>query len=244
MIKQDNVLRFNNLSQFDSLIHGFSTRFFGDMRPSHHLYPQSIKKFIETLGVLEQNLVRMDQVHSNTVALVTKENRGKVIDETDGLVSQDIDTFLGVVTADCIPLLFYDPKKKVTSAVHAGWRGLFSEIIKESVSQMISQGSKPENIFVGLGPCIRVCCYNIPQERVDMYLTKFPEWKPFIVERENKLFFDIPAVAVYQLRSLGVPAENIEDGDYCTFDHEDVYSARREGEGFGEMMGIIGLKNE
>src|SRR5258706_13654217 len=119
MIKQNNILRFHNLSQFDSLIHGFSTRFFGDMRPSHHLYPESISKFTRALGISEQQLVRMDQVHGNRVVSVSDKECGTTIPETDGMISGEKEVFLGVITADCVPLLFYDPQKKITAAVHA-----------------------------------------------------------------------------------------------------------------------------
>ncbi len=71
---------------------------------------------------------------------------------------------------------------------------------------------------------------------------QFPDWKPFIVEREGKLFFDLVDVAIHQLQSVGILKNNIEDADYCTFDHNDVYSYRREGKSFGLMMGVIGIK--
>jgi polyphenol oxidase len=244
MIKQDNVLRFENLIKFENVIHGFSTRFFGDMRPSHHLYPQSLKKYTEALGISEQRLVRMDQVHSNAVAWVTKDDCGKEINETDGLVSTDLDIFLGVITADCIPFLLYDPKIKLVGAVHAGWRGLFSEIIKVAVSQMISQGSKPEDILVGIGPSIRSCCYSVSEEFVENFREKFGDVERFIVRRDGKIFFNLQKVAKEQLSAVGILEHNIEDADYCTFTHDDVYSCRREGKDFGEMMGIIGIRDK
>lgn len=240
MIKQENILRFENLTQFDNLVHGFSTRFFGSLRPSHSGYQDSLKKFTHALSITPQQLVRMNQVHSNTVYVTDERDRGKTIPETDGLITADPQVFLGVITGDCIPLLMYDPQTKLVAAVHAGWRGLFSEIIKEAISQFVGKGSKPENIIVGIGPCIGVCCYNIPADRAKMYLEKFPEWKPFVVERDGKLFFNLSGVAIHQLTSVGVMSSNIEDADYCTFDHTDVYSYRREGKDFGEMMGIIG----
>src|SRR5205814_1712150 len=109
--------------------------------------------------------------------------------------------FLGVITADCIPLLFYDPQKEYVAAVHAGWRGLFKEIIKEAVTGLIAKGSDPKDIVVGIGPCIRSCCYSIPKERADQFITKFSDWKEFIVEREGKLFFNLAGVANHQLLS-------------------------------------------
>jgi len=244
MKKQNNVLLFENLSQFDSVIHGFSTRFFGDMRPSHHLYPQSIKKFTDALGVSQQRLVKMDQVHGSTVFLATDKDCGTTIPETDGLLTENPDIFLGVVTADCVPLLMYDPEKKYAAVVHAGWRGLFKEIIKEGVSRFVEKGSDPKDLIVGIGPCIRSCHYDIAEAHAHQFLEKFPGWKEFIIEREGKFFFDLPGVARYQLESADVSSDNIEDGDYCTFEHEDIYSCRKEGEGFGEMMGIIGRQGK
>jgi polyphenol oxidase len=242
MIQHDHILRFNKLSSYSNLIHGFSTRFFGSLRPSHAQYQDSLKKFTQALSITPQQLVRMNQVHSSTVSFVSEKDRGETIAKTDGLITQDIKVFLGVISADCIPLLLYDPEKQFVAVVHAGWRGLFSEIIKEAISQLIAKGSKPDDIIVGIGPCIGVCCYNIPADRAQMYLEKFPDWESFIVKRDGTLFFDLSAVAKQQLTSLGIRRSNIEEAHYCTFDHEDVYSYRREGENFGEMMGVIGLR--
>ncbi len=243
MKKHNNILLFDNLSKFENVTHGFSTRFFGDMRPSHHLSEQSIKKFTQALGISEQKLVRMDQVHGSTVYLAADKDCGTTIPETDGLFVRESDIFLGVITADCVPLLMYDPQKNYTAAIHAGWRGLFKEIIRVAISRLVEKGSDPKDLIVGVGPCIRSCHYSIAKEHEHQFLARFPEWKPFLIERDEQIFFDLPGVARYQLESVGIAPSNIEDGDYCTFDHEDVYSCRREGEGFGEMMGIIGIKD-
>ncbi|HZE87039.1 MAG TPA: peptidoglycan editing factor PgeF [Methylomirabilota bacterium] len=241
MKKNNNIVTFENLSNFPSLIHGFSTRPFGSMRPSHLDSQDALKKFANALKINTQKIVRMHQVHSNVVHWVTVNNQDKIIDRTDGLLTKEQQIFLGVVTGDCIPLLFYDPSQHIVAAVHAGWRGLFSEIIKETVNSFVAKGSNASDILVGIGPCIRDCCYDIAQDHADKLLTKFPDWKAFITEREKKLFLNLPGVTIYQLRGLGVLQKNIEDADYCTFDHEDVYSYRREGKDFGEMMGIIGI---
>lgn len=241
MIHQNNILRFEKISQFQSLVHGFSTRFFGSMRPSHNSHQESIKKFTSALQVSVDDLVRMDEVHGNGMYEITEQNKGQTIPQTDGIFTQEQNIFLGVVTADCVPLLFYDPQENLIAAVHAGWRGLYSEIINEAILCLREKHSNIKNIFVGLGPCIRSCHYEITKDHTKVLLDKFPEWYKFIPERAGKYYLDLPGVAIFQLRRLGVLLENIEDGNYCTFEHDDVYSARRDGKDFGEIMGIIGI---
>lgn len=241
MMKQDHILRFNNLSKFDTLIHGFSTRFFGSLRPSHEGYNQSLKKFAAALKISTDNLVRMNQMHTNKVSWVEGKDAGETIGETDGLVTAEKQVFLSVISADCLPLLFYDSKLNVVAAIHAGWRGLFAGIIKETISQMVVKGSNPKNILVGIGPSIRVCCYEVSEEFVDNFREKFEDMDNCVVRRDGKIFFDLQQFAIQQLLTLDIETGNIEDGDYCTFDHDAVYSCRREGKDFGEMMGIVGV---
>ena len=240
MKKNNNILSFESWEKFDNVIHGFSTKYFGSMRPTHKEYKVSIKKFAKALGVKSDKIVHMNEVHSNAVSWVKEKDRNKVVNKTDGILTDSSQVFLSVITADCIPLLLYDPKKRFVAAVHAGWRGLFSEIIKQAVSGFIAKGSKPQDISVGIGPCIRSCCYDITEEHVEKLLKKFPEWKAHIIERKGKFFLDLPSIAISQLRSLGIAKDNIEDGDYCTFQNDDVYSCRRDGKDFGEIMGVIG----
>ena len=242
MIKQNNILRFNNLSQFPQLLHGFSTTAFGDMNYAHDGHAKAIQRFCNALHISSNQLVRMNQVHEGTVHLAAAKDGGQVIAKTDGLIDQQKDIFLGVITADCLPLLLYDPKANIVAAAHAGWRGLYAEIIKEVISHMKEKGSNPTDILVGIGPSIRSCCYNVDEAFVNRFGEKFDDVEKFIERRDGNIYFNLQQVAKEQLVSVGVLERHIEDADYCTFDHSDVYSCRREGKDFGEMMGIIGLR--
>lgn len=244
MKMSNHIITFQHFSQIEGLVHGFSTQFFGSMRPRHEEYKASLKNFSNALGIFSEQVITMGQLHTNHVALVSESNSGQVIPETDGLITKEKEIFLGVVTADCVPLLLFDPHTKQVGAIHAGWRGLFSEIIKEAVSQMVKNGSRAQSLLVGIGPCIRPCHYTIGRDRVDELLGKFPHWKEFIIQRDEQYFLDLPSIAMYQLRSMGVLSEHIEDADYCTVDHPDVYSRRRDGSDFKEIMGIIGLRKQ
>lgn len=242
MIKRDDILYFETFLPFPELVHGFSTNFLGDMRYTHDESKQSIQQFSEALGISSNSLVTMDQVHGNTVAEVTDTDWGFLIPETDGLLTTLLNVFLGVITADCLPLFFYDPQQRISAAVHAGWRGLYAEIIPVVVDKMREKGSNPEDILVGIGPSIRVCCYEVDRKFIDKFYKKFEIVERVIEIRGGKFFFDLQQVAKHQLQESGILLENIEDGNYCTSDHEDVYSARRDGKNHGEIMGIIGRR--
>lgn len=242
MKKANHILYFEKLTNFDNFIHGFSTRFFGSMLPIDSNFHQSLETFTKALGIPSKHLVRMHQVHGDTVTWVSQNEWGQVLSQTDGMMTRQRDVFFSVIVADCIPLFVYDPETTIVGVVHAGWRGLFQEIIPKAIAAMIEKGSKPENIIVGIGPCIRSCCYDIASDHRDTLLAKFPDWEQFITERKGKYFLDLPGVAQKQLLSAGVLARNIEDAEYCTFDHNDVYSYRREGKEVGRIIGIIGMK--
>src|ERR1041385_318095 len=107
MIKHNHILRFSNLSQFPSLVHGFSTRFFGNMRAENPQSEKGMQAFFSELGISPSHRVRMHQVGGNTVKWVTKQDWEKTKASTDGLLTQQTDVFLRVLAADCLPIFFY-----------------------------------------------------------------------------------------------------------------------------------------
>ncbi len=243
MVKRDDILYFDKFLAIPHLVHGFSTRAFGDMRPSHEGSKVLLDKFAEALQINPRKVVRMNQTHSANIAVVGKGDAGKVIADTDGILTGEKDLFLSVITADCIPLLFYDSARQVVGAVHAGWRGIYAEIIKQTVDELVKNGSKATDIVVGVGPSIRVCCYEVSEELVGKFAGKFPKWSDYVIKREGKFFLDLALLANYQLRSLGITDTNIEDAGICTKDSPDnLYSCRREGKEFGEFVGVIGIR--
>lgn len=239
MIKKSGVFYFEKFLQFPQLVHGFSTREFGNMRAMG--MPESLKEFSSFLKIDPQKIVRMNQVHSSTVTWVTQVPELGV-DDTDGMLTSAKELFLSVITADCVPVFFYDPKKNHVGAIHAGWRGVYKQIVKKAVAKLIEKGSDPSDILVGIGPCIRLCCYAIAQEHAEMFRSKFPEWQDVLLLREGKIFLNLPKLVQYQLQLEGIPVTNMEDAEICTFESKDLYSYRREGEDFGEFIGVIGLR--
>lgn len=258
------IIKLRIFSHIPNLIHGFSTRHFGNMHPSNPHSQTSWQTFTKAIEINPPNIIKMDQVHSNTITWVTEKNKAQTIKQTDGLLTNQKNLFLTVMTADCVPLLFFDPQKNYTGVAHAGWKGVYTEIAKEMIKQMVNKGSNPQNILVGIGPCIRVCCYNINKQRAKQFTDKFgkanviarskttkqspedvetPPQSPrsFVTRDDMNFFLDLPNIIKQQLITVGIPAQNIQDLNICTADNLDkFFSYRKEGQTFGEFIGIIG----
>lgn len=235
------IFVFEKFLEYPDIAHGFSTRSLQTMKSTNDSFPQSVIDFAQKLTVRPQSIVRMNQIHSATVAWVSSNDRGKIVEKTDGLLSSEKNVFVSVITADCIPFLIFDPQKKIVGAVHAGWRGMFHEIIKEAIGKMVENGSAVRDIIVGIGPSNRGCCYEFGKDDIGMFQEKFSQWNDFIIAKNEKYFLDLPTLATHQLQSMGIISEHIEDGSICTVENlAEFYSYRKEKESLGLFMGIIG----
>ena len=234
------VLRFKSFSSIPNLIHGFSTREFGSMRPCQDGSEISLESFSKSLKINPQKIVSMHQVHSNNIAWVNYKDKGRRVDQTDGIFTSEKDLFLSILSGDCMPIFIYDTQKKYVGVVHAGWRGIYNEILIKAIEELKAKGSETDDLIIGIGPCIRSCCYNVSKERTDMFTDKFPKAQSFLENRKGKIFLDLVSIAKYQLQEAGIPAENIEDCGICTSDNVDkFFSFRKEEDIFGEFIGII-----
>ena len=209
---------FENLSKRSEILHFISTRSL-NLRA-----PEDRKLLAEELGFPVENFTLGKQVHGINIAKVKKETCGWQFEATDGLMTNIKDACLMVLVADCVPMLFFDPEKKVIAAAHAGWRGTVHKIAENVIKNLIEEyGSNPKNILVGIGPAIGPCCYEIGLEVVE----KAPE--EFISKRNNTYYLDLWKANKKQLLDSGIPAINIESAEICTKCHSDVFfSARAE----------------
>jgi YfiH family protein len=150
-----------------------------------------------------------------------------------------------VQTADCVPILLFDPEKKVVAAVHAGWRGTVSKILAKTVGQMVEKfDCQPSDIVAGIGPSIHMHAYEVGAEVVEAVQDNFGNstalLKPSLTE--GKAFFDLWEANKTILIESGIPEENIEVMGLCSFEHADLfYSARRDGIDTGRMVSGIRL---
>lgn len=226
------------------LIHGVSTREFGDLKIRHSIrLNRNLGKFLKSLGIEKGNLVMMEQVHGSKIKKVNKGDKGRLIKGVDGLITNQKGIFLGVNIADCLPLLFYDSKKEIAGIAHAGWKGVLARIAARVVEEAKSLGSDPKDILVGIGPHIGGCCYTIPQERAERFQQFFGNLQKMVYKDKEGLHLDLAVPVVKQLEDTGVRQENIEVALTCTSCHNnEFFSYRRENKKktYGEMLGVIG----
>ncbi len=186
-----------------------------------------------------KNLIFMDQVHSNHVTVIehAMDNR---IENCDALITNERKIPLMVMVADCIPIMIYDPDKKVIGVVHAGRNGTFLRIVEKTILKMQERyDCVSEDIMIGLGASIQRCCYEVGKDLADICTNNFG--KGFIMMRDGKYFLDLQALNLAQLLALGIKEKNIEISPTCTACDDNYFSYRREGK-TGRFAGFIMIR--
>jgi YfiH family protein len=228
-------------------VFGFSTRVGGvspkpfalnlsfDVGDDQDRVAENRRRFLGKLNVLSDRLAIPGQIHSKSVKAVSHPGE---YPNCDALVTAQRDVYLTVSVADCIPLFMYDPKKNVIAAVHVGWRGSSSGIVRETIRVLRAEFvTAPEDLVVYLGPSARACCYEVGED----VASKFP---PQFLRRASpgKMLLDLTGVTKTELIQNGVRRDRIEEDGRCTICTPDLFhSYRRDGQRSGRMMGVIGL---
>jgi polyphenol oxidase len=166
------------------------------------------------------------QVHGDTVL---RAGEAGPCGEGDALLTSTSGLWVGIRTADCVPLLFADRRQHLVAAVHAGWRGTAARIAIKTLQAM---GSAPEELRVAIGPSIGACCYEVGPE----VSAKFG--------RTGKIHLDLVAENRKQLLGAGVPMSQIDAEPLCTRCGGDFHSFRRDGERAGRMVSAIRIANQ
>lgn len=196
------------------------------------------------LGVSRKNLFAIRQVHGSRVVVAEDENRAQDSPpdpyiEADGAVTALKGVAVGVLTADCLPVLLYDPIKRVAGAAHAGWKGTEKEISAKTVEVMRARfGSRPEDIRAALGPCIGPCCYEIG----DDVAQRFSSTKA-VLRKDGRTTLDMALANTAQLISAGLSRENITRPGACTScDNHNFFSYRKDGGSTGRQLSFIMIR--
>ena len=180
----------------------------------------------KSINIKKDNLILMNQTHSNNVILVDKKNLGDNKFNADALVTKLNNVAIAVLTADCVPIILYDDINKVIGCIHAGWKGAFSGII-ENTLKVFTKINKETNIVAAIGPCIGSKSYEVGLDFYENFLASSQKNKIFFVKLPNgKFHFDIRGYVNEKLKKCGV--NNVDNIEYDTFkDNENFFSYRR-----------------
>jgi polyphenol oxidase len=197
----------------------------------------------DAMGVPLTHLVSVNQVHSADVIHV----EGPMSDRprADGMVTRTPGLALGILTADCQPVLFSDPVAGVIGAAHAGWRGTRDGVLEATVRAMVDLGATPVNISAVIGPTISQSAYEVGPEFFEAFTDNEPSQARFFIQgKGDRMLFDLPAFGLARLRAAGVG--QAEWTRHCTYrDPDRFFSYRRTthlGEAdYGRLISVIRL---
>ena len=240
--------------RFDGLVHGFLGRGGGRSQPPYASLNLSYENGDDTqtvtqnwcdlklvVGLHDFNVVTAKQVHGDTILRVSS-GTGKRTGVGDGLMTDATNVFVGVMAADCVPLLFLEPERKIVAAVHAGWRGTAAGIAARAIARLKEDYQiDPSALHVAMGPSIGPCCYQVGKEVAEQIGANWKEemrgaWIP----EGAKGRLDLRAVNEAQLVAVGVPRRQIQQLGLCTACNiEKFFSYRKEGK-TGSQLSFIG----
>jgi len=194
------------------------------------------------VGIHDGRIVTMRQVHGDHLVEI-QDRTLKEAGDADGMITSERDIYLGLLTADCVPILFVAPKRKLVAAVHAGWRGTLVGIAAKTVRLFKSRYDlEAHDLEVALGPSIGPCCYEVKE---DVTVPLMKTWgrltTPSIHVRQGKSFVNLRRLNRDILRASGVPGNQLFQVGPCTScATDDFFSYRRERSETGRQISFIG----
>jgi YfiH family protein len=241
--------------RYDGLLHGFMGRRGGKsvgpyagLNVSYRVgddpkvVSQNVCDMKLAIGIHDGRVVTMKQVHGDSLVEVTDTNI-KEAGEADAMVTAKANVFLGVLTADCVPILMIAPSQRVAAVVHAGWRGSVAGIAAKAVKYLAdTYHIGPEALEAALGPSIGLCCYEVGEDVAEPLATR---WGRLAAESISasyaKPHMDLRRLNRAILADAGVPAERIFELGPCTkCAPDEFFSYRREGKETGRQMSVVG----
>lgn len=191
-------------------------------------------------GTDDEKIFTVSQVHSDRLVIIDGPDvlpEEIKTQEADGIITDVKGISIGILTADCVPVLLFDREKKVAAAVHAGWKGTASKISARAVKIMIERyGSRPQDIIAAIGPAIGPCCYEVGEEVCAALGRK----EGVAVQHGNKWHADLPKANMLQLQDAGVV--NIDLSGICTSCRTGLFfSHRKEAGKTGRQLSLISI---
>jgi polyphenol oxidase len=254
------LTRFEHLAERTELLH-FTTHRYGGVSQGNYAslnlgfnsgdekdqVVENRKTLCAFLNIPVDRIIFPKQTHSATVKVIDKQffelaNTGRTsfLSETDALITAMKQVCIAIKTADCVPVLLYDPGRQVAAAVHAGWRGTVQQIAALTVEKMKSVFEcKTEDILAGIGPSICPDVYEVGEEVWQQFDGRFYKTNGM----EGKRLLNLWEANRFQLINAGLESSNITISGLCTFSNTELFfSARRDGAKTGRMASGVMIK--
>lgn len=204
---------------------------------------ENIKRISRAFNLVRERLVTVNQVHGDSVHLVTKENLGITPPDADAIITNLKSVPIGIMTADCLPIIIYDPVNHAIGAAHGGWRGTALGVAMRTLEAMeASFGTRAKDVSAALGPHIGPCCYRVKDNVMDEFKKNFTDTSAYIKKAEGGFTLDLGGATAAQLTRAGVAPENITALCPCTAcNNSDFFSYRKDGGRTGRQLSFITL---
>ncbi len=202
------------------------------------------KTLCNQLGICNEHLIVPQQVHGAKVDEVIKENICSQFIGVDALITAIPQICIGISTADCVPLLFYDKRQQAIAAAHAGWRGTVLHIGKKTIEAMqMKYDTNPEDVIAIIGPSIGPNAFEVGDEVFDAFTNAAFDIKEIAFKQTNRWHIDLWKANALDLQMVNVAKNNIVIAGICTYEHYDhFFSARRLGIKSGRIYTGIMIK--
>lgn len=248
------LLTSSALAQLPHLDHGFTTRHGGLSEGSfaslnlgtrtadqRSVVETNRRRVLTTLGRADAQLITLRQVHGAEVVQISHV-AGRSI-PADGLWTVDPAAVVGVLVADCVPVLIADTGGRAVAAVHAGWRGTRAHIVTRAIERLEAFGIPPADLRLAIGPAIGPCCFEIGDDVAAELEAAFPGAGDAIRRSPaGRPRADLWSLNAQAARAAGVTDDQIDVLRHCTSCDDRFFSHRRDGPGTGRQAGVIGLR--
>ena len=249
MIKSKNLQKFKNINHgFFNNLGGVSVGIYKSLNcgiGSNDKKKNVIKnlKIVSNKIGVKKKIILLHQLHSNKIFFINKISKKKLLG--DGLITNIKNIAIGILTADCAPILFYDPKKNIIGVAHAGWKGAYKKIGEKIINNFQKRGSKVNDILAVIGPCISQKSYEVKNDFKTKFLNQSQQNMKNFKTVKNKIYFDLKGYIFNQLKKAGI--NNIETIKKDTFNQKNnFFSARRslkkKNNDYGRNISIIMIK--
>ena len=253
------MIELANLKDLAGIRHGFLTRHGGvsegiyaslncglGSQDDQAAVVENRSRALRAAGLDPRSLSTAYQVHSARVAVVDESWDETQRPQVDGLVTRTPGKSLGILTADCVPVLFADPEARVIGAAHAGWKGAVGGVLQETVAAMERLGATRARIQAGIGPAIAQKSYEVGPEFPQAFIARDPANGRFFKTstRCRHFMFDLTGFVAAELKALGLAGIALAGNDTCA-EADDFFSYRRttlaREPDYGRQISLIGL---